>query len=270
MQRAFFALVLMTACGDDGATAMPDAAPSGCPISTKAVPLIEEIVTESVMHGGHVTEYSHDMERGFAWTLVGREEGYIGFLTLAFPCTGPETFDVYCEYAMLPPGEADEPFWEDHDKCLRLGCDAADVGWAEVYFTARPTADPLAPHRFEYELTSIDASAVADPNPVVRWTADTTDPAAIEVSADLDLALTVTPAGGDPIVLDHAGRIEVAKADLEIDAISVELTFAGLGVTASVMMTSPDVATGSITLRGATLATVSGDLVFTWAEGCAP
>ncbi len=228
------------------------------------------------MDAVHSAVNTHTQERGFASQLVGVDEGNIGHLTLVEECSGPSSFDPYCEYADSPE-PPDDPFYQDHDRCSRLACEADLVGLATMYWTMRPETDPEARHAFSYQTTAPPGQAVADPNPLLVWRYDLTTPDTVTVSSELDQALVVTPTGGDSIALDHTGTISVTQVEAEPTGASLALDFPDLvaGGDTTLELTLDADAAGSGTLRqgSETLAIISGTfafdspLVFEWCPG---
>ncbi|MCP6440812.1 hypothetical protein NL474_30665, partial [Klebsiella pneumoniae] len=69
----------------------------------------------------------------FGQSLVGLEERLLQSATLAIPCTEPTTFDPTCEMNLAPEGEpAPSPFYEEHDRCFRLGCSGEGQYFVDV------------------------------------------------------------------------------------------------------------------------------------------
>ena len=220
---------------------------------------------KSLMDAVHSAVNTHTMERGFASQLVGVHVTNIGHLTLVEECSGPSSVDPYCEYA-VGGGPPEEPFYEDHDKCSRLGCEAANVGTATMYWTMRPETDPDVRHAFTYATTAPPGEAVADPNPLLVWRYDLTTADAVTVSSDLDRALVVTPTGGDAIDLDHTGTISVNQVEFEPTGASLTLEFPDLApagpATLEVTLDAEAAGTGALRLGADTIATIGGTFSF--------
>jgi hypothetical protein len=274
----------LVACGDDLRSrsadgGSPDAGSSDAAgtvcASEEARLLFEEIVQELLMDAVHSAVGTHPMERAFASQLVGVPQGNIGHLTLFEECSGPSSYDPYCEYAGSKE-PADDPFFDEHDRCSRLACEAEGVGLNTMYWTMRPETDPEARHAFTYETTSPPGQGVADPNPLLVWRYDLTVADTVTVSSQLDRALVVTPDGGDPIDLDHAGAVSVTQVDLEPTGASLDLAFpdllAGDEVTLELALDADANATGALRHGDQILAPVSGTfsfetpVVFEWAD----
>lgn len=270
-------LTLGAACGDGGSSgsdgavtgdsggAQDSAGGDECGVSPAARQLVQELVHESLMDLVHSTVFTHPGERGFASQLVGVAESNIGFLTLVSECTEQSSFDPYCDFA--PGGkEPTEPFYEDHNKCSRLACEAANIGTATMYWTMQPEVSPDVRHVFTYDTTSPAGTAVADPNPFLVWRYDLTTPDEVEVSSALDRDLVVTPTGGAPVDLGHTGTLVATGVGEEITAASFTATFPALhaGGAATLELTLDPEANGTGTLRQGTdvLATFSGVFAF--------
>ena len=274
---SWFAVLLVAAvapaCGDnqdpapaaDAGGSSPDAA-SACQVSDHARSLLEELVHEGLMDVVHTTVETHGpQERGFSSQLVGVNQGYIGHLTLFEVCSGPSSYDPYCEYAGSPE-PADDPFYDDHDKCSQLGCEAEGVGTSTMYWTMRPETDPAERHAFTYETTAPAGEAVADPNPLLVWRYDLTTPDTVTVTSDLERSLVVTPTGEDAIDLGHTGTLSAAQAEDEITGVTLDLSFpsflSGGPTNVEVSLDSEGVATGIVRRGEQTIANVSGAFAF--------
>lgn len=274
---------LVAACGDDLAPRpgeadaggrAPDAMAAVCQVSENRRALMEELVHKSLMDLVHTTSETHGpQDRGFASQLVGVNQGYIGHLTLFEVCSGPSSFDPYCEYAGSPE-PADDPFYDDHDKCMRLGCEADGVGTSTMYWTMRPEEDPGERHTFSYQTTSPAGEAVADPNPFHVWRYDFTETDTVTVTSEIDRSLVITPTGGDAIDLDDTGTLTATKVDDEITGVSLDLAFpaflSGGATTVEISLDGEGLSTGSVRQGEQTIAEVTGafafdaPLVFAW------
>lgn len=270
--RTVLALVaLLAACGDNQKASSPDAAPPdaapdvGCQVGDDAQTLVEELVHETLMDAVHSAVGTHPMERAFASQLVGVDQGYIGHLTLFEECSGPSSYDPYCEYADSPE-PADDPFFDEHDQCSRLGCEAEGIGIDTMYWTMRPETDPDERHAFSYATTSPEGEAIADPNPLLVWRYDLTVADTVTVSSDLDRALVVTPTGGQAIHLDHTGTVSVTQVEFEPTGASLALAFpallAGGPTTIEIALDGDAVATGAVRQGDEVIAEVSGTFSF--------
>ncbi len=252
----------------------------GCPVGALAQHFVEEAVTELLDNAHFVAEMSHDngvVDRAYALSLIGVDEGSFGTATLVEACTEPMTFDLFCEAANNPEGEPVSPFWMTRDRCLILGCEAEGISTMHVYMTMQPRTEPDDPHPLTYDTTH-DATAVYDPNPSIIWRVDATNVGMMVVSADVSLALTITPTGEEPTDLRHEGTVVVTKADGEISSVRLALTFSALSnveppVAIDVELDATGDGSGTVTGGGETLATVAisldSPLTFTWEGECA-
>jgi hypothetical protein len=264
----------LIACGDDlrsgspdrgSRDAGPDAAGGVACAGADARMLVEEIVHELLMDAVHSAVGTHRMERAFASQLIGVPQANIGHLTLFEECAGPSSYDPYCEYADSNE-PAEDPFFDEHDRCSRLACEAEAIGLDTMYWTMRPETDPEARHPFTYETTSPAGQAIADPNPLLVWRYDLTVADAVTVSSELDRALVVTPEAGEAIDLDHRGSVRVTQVELEPTGASLDLTFpdllAGGDVTLELTLDAQARATGSLRHGDEVIAPVSGTFAF--------
>lgn len=269
--------VTLVACGDnmrnggaDGVDAGPlDGGAALCAVTDDARSLMEELVQEALMDVVHTAVETHPQERGFSMHLIGVDEYFIGRLTLLGECTEESSFDPYCA-----GGDPGDPFYDDHDQCSRLGCEAANIGLNEMYWTMKPETDPEARHAFTYATTSPAGEAVADPNPYLVWRYDLTTPDMVTVTSQLDRALVVTPTGGDPVDLDHTGSLSATQVDFEPTGAALNLEFPDfLGDDATTLELSLDAeanGTGELRQGDQTIATITGvfgfdsPLVFSW------
>jgi hypothetical protein len=208
---------------------------------------IEEIIVDALADVTYVARVSGPRTRGLAHGLPGvsdRRET----LALLEACTAPAVFDIFCAAGVQDP-EAPDPFLEEHDRCLRLGCEAAGVGTIEVYWTMRPHTAPDEVHAFSYE-TPV-GTATMDPNPRVIWRVDLTGASPL-VTADLSRALLL-----EDVDLGHAGTLSAQDGQA-----SLELAFPARGLLVTV-----DDGGGAVTRGGETLATITGGQLM-WAAGC--
>ncbi len=249
-----------------------------CPISTLGRRLLEETVSKLLRDAFFVSIQSHNLDRGFALSLVGVEQAYRGVTFLTKECTGPATFEAFCEFANIPAGEPIPPFWMTHDRCLRLACEGARIDLVQVYMTMRPKTAPDDRHPFRFSTVAPAGTAVYDPNPSVVWRIDQTVAGKLVVSASISNRLIITPTTGEPINLTHAGTIVVTQSSNEILSGSLQICFSALASSS----TTPTVVTFNLGTEGGTgavsygpqkIATISGSpsspLVFTWEGDCA-
>lgn len=124
-----------------------------CPLSNDAKKLIEESVTRNTLDTKWVLSQSHPgPSRGFARNLIGWSNAHLGALTLAEQCTGPATFDKFCE----PACETSI----DHcvlEICSQLGCEQAGVDTIKLWWQPAPvkyTTDSTAIPKYSVTYTS--------------------------------------------------------------------------------------------------------------------
>lgn len=124
-----------------------------CPLSSDAKKLIEESVMRNTLDTKWVLSQSHPgPSRGFARNLIGWSNAHLGALTLAGQCTGPATFEKFCE----PACETSI----DHcvlERCSQLGCEQAGVDTIKVWWQPAPvkyTTDSTAIPKYAVTYTS--------------------------------------------------------------------------------------------------------------------
>lgn len=203
--------------------------------------------------------------------------------TLAVPCTEPTTFAPSCETTLLPEGEPlPSPFFDEHDRCFRLGCTAEGLYFVDVYFVTRPNTLPEPRHELTFALASPAGAVSTYPeNPYVRWNMDITQAdTVVDISADIDVAHQVLLADGTPVDASHSGTVTgqyvVAQHDDEV-TIDITLAFANIAAGGAVVEVHglPDgTLAGFITVDGEEVATLAGPvdlgsaLPFAWRAGC--
>jgi hypothetical protein len=196
----------------DGGTVDPNDGGTDACLTTTALQLLEELARESLLDLLDTISRAGPGERSFAHRLVGTNIQYGGGGDLVAECSAESTFDPFCESKF--PETAQSPFLVDHDMCFRLGCEAAEIGIAEVYFTMQPSTDPGDRHRFTYETEAPPGTAVSDPNPLLRWRFDLTGGSAVAVTSVVDRALVVTLAdGAGEHDMSHQGVLSAVKVD---------------------------------------------------------
>lgn len=258
-------------------TAVVPAQNDDCPLELPGRQMLGEMSLESFSDIAFSTNGSHDRERAFALSLPGVDEGYLAFVFLAMTCSGPLTYDRYCEGEFGGPGEGPETFWQGRDRCSQLGCISTEMDTARLWFTELPHRDSDDLHPFRYASLRPAGDVLFDPNPQVLWVYDRTVPDEISVSADIARNVLFTPEGGGTLDLSHEGKLKGVHAGDEVRSVALTLEFPRLltsGPLSVKISGGPDaIVTGIITQGEKVLATLSGTfgaeppLEFDW-SGC--
>ncbi len=247
-----------------------------CPISATARALVGQILEKLLRDTAYVTSMSNMSEAAHALTLIGVDEGVLATAFLVMPCTMQLQYDPYCSDTDAPPDES-QPFWNTRNRCSRLGCEGAGIVTSTVYFTERPHTEADDRHAFTYEATSPAGTATYDPNPLVRWVADTVAMSpSIVVTAAIDQRLTFEPEGEGALALAHEGPVRFIMRDGDVRSGAIDLSFPSLvsggePVESTLAIDAAGEISGAITHDGATLATLGGhdvELIVSWAGGC--
>jgi hypothetical protein len=196
-------------------------------------------------------------------------------VSIVCPCTEPSTFEPTCE-TTLSPEPLTDPFFDDHDRCFRLGCIDVDVPFVDAYFTMRPNIAADERHVFVADTEAPAGTSSYAENPLIRWIADVTNPDAVTLHADVDIAhVFEDDASGESVVVDHSGTIDGAQAG-ETITLDVDLVFPQLAgaIAVHVQLDANDALIGTIDVDGAQLATLDATvnldarLPFVWPEAC--
>jgi hypothetical protein len=266
MKRIVYAAaVVLIVLSGGRASAAPQSGGPSCPLAPLHRQLVEEIVAEVFNDAVWVAANEHDVDRGFALSLVGTDSAYLGAVTRIGACEKARTFVPFCER------DGDLPLV----RCSRLACEAAGVDTVEVSISGgKPKYNKRT--TLEYAATTLSAVVVYDPFPSVVWRTVEVEPGTYSVSANLFRRPVVTPAGGAPVDLTHAGAVSVKIVAGEITSVELDLAFPMLvpgeaQLVADISFDAQGVGTGAIRRGGETLATVSGDgdVLITWSGACA-
>jgi hypothetical protein len=251
-----------------------------CALSGLARELIEQHVNELFLATSYSTTQTHGgggdpVDLAFGADLVALNVGVLQNASFVFPCTEPTTFEPSCE-STLSPEPLDDPFFEDHDRCFRLGCAGVDQPTVDVYFTMKPNTSAEERHEFTTETASPAGTSVYRENPLWRWTADLSTPGTVLVDADIGISHVFT-LDDETVNVSHTGRAEgVHIEQLPDDVVTVNLTlsFDALEAEVEVHADEEGELSGGITVDGEELATLSGPvnlgsgLPFRWVIGC--
>lgn len=187
---------------------------------------LEDIVVKSLENVTYAT-LSSDRESptmGYALQLPGVDEGALGALK-SFPTLPVGTHAPFCDSQVEPP--TDDPFWKGRDLCRRLGKVSDTEFRVEVYVTVQPITTPDDGHELTYEGTDPAGTYTFDPNPVMTWSFDFSDPAVAVVTAERqEHRLTYRDADGGSVDLSHSLALTGALHEVEGARVSAELEFA--------------------------------------------
>lgn len=256
--------------------------PGSCPISPLARQLLEQSVNELFVAAAFATTNTHGdgvVDLGYGADLVGLDVGVLQIATLAFPCTEPTTFDPTCE-TTFNPEPSEDPFFDDHDRCFRLGCAGADQPLVDVYFTMRPNTSADERHAFTTETTTPAGTSTYAENPLVRWVADVATPDIVTIHSDVAIAHVFSD-GSETGDVGFSGTVDgtyVVVAPDDQVTLDLTLTFPALDpstpVAVEVHGDEAGALSGSITHDGAALAALDGEvnlgapLPFQWIAEC--
>lgn len=143
-----------------------------CPLSSSAKSLILESVIRNRLEAAWIvsnSEQSSFPSRAFSRNLVGSTSAFTGIFTLIEQCTGPRTFDKFCE----PCEENNCPI---DIKCSQLACEAANIDTATLWWQPAPfryTSDQPA-------FPNISVRYARIPKTVIRY--DGTNPGLLKIS----------------------------------------------------------------------------------------
>jgi hypothetical protein len=247
-----------------------------CVIDGFARTLIEEIVAEQTRAGRDVAKNSGDKKRGFAVQIPASKLGYVGFSALITECPSDAPPVTRCQSTQNPPPT--DKFWETRDACVRFSCEkgAQKIGIVDTYLTMKPEQDPTKKHKFTYETTNPTGTAIYDPNPLTTWRIDLTDLNAIKVSADLAVAVKVTPTEGSLFDFKHKGTVTATRAADVVDSVNLDIEFTGLflvgdpPITAKAALDAAGNASGEVKSGDEVLANITKTFGFEWQGDCAP
>jgi len=237
-----------------------------CPIPADRKPLVQEIVSKLVFDLAFVTDNVHAMDRGFALSLFGIDEGALGQLALAKECTRRKVFTP--TYDTRENGKVQR---------LRVICDGPGVDRIQIAIASGKQATPSAFKLLRYPATRFDGEVRYDPFPSANWRSLKRADGDFTVSAEIFRQLTFTPTAGAAIDLTHhallTGRVlgnEAVAANAHVVLPGVTTT--GFPLVADVRIDEAGNASGAVQVNGATIGSVSGmgfEMSITWTGECA-
>lgn len=234
---------------------------------------LQELVQNLAYDAQWVFTRTYGDSRGFAYSLIGVDEGYVGAVTLV-PNLPPGEYEPFCSFADDDGSDPPPPFWETRDRCIRLRVEAPGITVFDVYLTVRPHTLPADRHPFSYEVAEPSGTMMYDPNPLVSWRADVRDPGNVVVSVDLDLRPTFSGEDGPYIPLAHTGSISAVGSASGNPTHTIQLAFpeligdeSPLLIDLTIEPEAPFRADGRVVVDDETLATIAGTgdaLAFHW------
>lgn len=108
---------------------------SHCPLSPHARAIIEESAERNTLEARWILEQTHEgsTDRGFARNLIASVRSHLGVYTMIGICTGPQSFDPFCETAC----GAEAPCTR-LERCSQLSCDAAKIDSVKLWWRPAP------------------------------------------------------------------------------------------------------------------------------------
>lgn len=184
---------------------------------------------------------SYPGHRGFSLTLLGGPR-LMGWATLVEECREARTWAPFCRALDVPGRPA-------LSGCFSSDCEGPGLGHITVFFAEAPHHTPEDRHSLAYDSASLGGRIVYDPNPLVRYRVDVSDPASTTVGASLQQTLTFTPTplagqGADepvafrPLDLSHTAEVALsANAVGDIEQLAIAMSYPRLAeVAVSVLM----------------------------------
>lgn len=227
-------MVLLFFCfGLQSATAQPAA----CPFTNFEKALVEDAINKfaldaifssgsGVFPGGFPTK----VHFAYSSTLLGQvraasgkfDPGIREHASLTELCTAPKTFQRTCRSESGVPSE--ERFWETHDVCVEISCQAKGIYQAEIEWISFPDEEPA----FRYDATK-KQEIIYNPSPSVTWRLDDTAPRRIIVTGDLISFARVKQDGSKTIRVNYSGNVTAVTTDEGLSSLVLQMTFPALG-----------------------------------------
>jgi hypothetical protein len=255
-----------------------DASTDGCPLSADGRALVENIVAHYIESAGVVAYHASPRESAFVMPLVGTGMSFHNFAFLIAECTEPTTYVPYC----LSGGVPGDGFYLAHDLCTQLRCESAGMYVYDMWMTMQPNMTP-DPHVFTYETTVPAGTGISSPNPHLTWRAVTSTDTAVDVTAEVDIALAVQPTGGDIMLADFNGTLSSSRREVNgtgVVEVTMDFSFprlvAGGPITVHGEVRDNDTISGEIELENLVLGSIvhqtvpdMGLLLVEWSGACA-
>jgi hypothetical protein len=136
--------------------------------------------------------------------------------------------------------------------------------------------EPSDRHKFTYETTDPDGTAIYDPNPFITWRVDLTDLNAISISGDIEATVKITPTEGSLFDFKHKGKATALRAADVVESVTLDLEFTGLflagdpAITAHAELDAANNAGGQVKNGEEVLADITKTFGFEWHGKCSP
>jgi hypothetical protein len=197
--------------GDDSGSAR-DAGLDACPFESLELELIESILARLVGDADWTIRNTHRQERGFALSLLDSDATYAGNALLIESCSEAVDYIPSCA-----PNRG-----TGLTSCIRFGCEEADIGYAQVYFTDGSSEDPSSEYELSYE--GDHGTVTYDPRPYRYWRADDTGSDTV-VTCEVDHTITLDREAGASLDLSHVAAVTATGRDSAVVSIEVEVDF---------------------------------------------
>lgn len=226
-----------------------------CPLDEVARTRTEAIVRQSLAEAAWVTNQTHGVgmfaSRGFGFAIPSTTVGSIMSLTLAEACTGPKTFDEYCQ-------PADPGLEAAAGPCSQLECVAAGELAISLWYDPLPFTTPEDPPPGAVEVTQAEQ--------FVEYTEQEDGSVTIGWATTLELM----PSESGAITIGEAGNA-VAAVEAGESSAAATVTIGGLSARADLVVefeSSAAGATGVGTIQGEQIFEVTHDEGVVWGEAC--
>jgi hypothetical protein len=271
---AIFGLIAVVGCGGHSDAASGDAGTNGdaatCPITREARTFLSELTRSIEVELETATLTSSATDFDFSWTLVGTDARAATSAHVAMPCSAPRTDSGETCASDLPNAM---PIVATVDTCFRLGCEAAAVGFVDVYVTqpSHRSLDDRAAISYSSTSPYPTGKVTYDPNPLTHWRYDVSQAGVTNVTAILEGHPSVSLASGGSVDLTFTGQATgtngASSATFQTTLSFAHLSPAGvIDVTVKNGTVTP--LSGAIVLGSQTLATIA-DAGPVWQGGCA-
>lgn len=242
-----------------------------CPVPIAARPYVEEVVVKLIFDTTFVTTNVHYRDRGFALSLFGIDNGYLGQLFLAQECTMATAYKPTYD-----TGSSGNDKWTSR---LQVVCETRSVEALKLAVASSP-GKPLknlnAFQLLSYSAIRFPGTVTYEPFPNVSWRTIKLSEGNFVVNANVSHRLIFQPAAGAPVNLTHAATLSGRVANNEplwahVQAIFPSLLTSDRPLAVDIAMGKGGSASGMISSDGTTLATVSGtgfQPIITWQGDC--
>lgn len=236
-------------------------------LSTSGQTLLAQLVKHTKEAATRVVGSADGQEATAVFSVLGVDMRKGSNAHLAMPCEGERPASKPTCGSDFPGAM---PFLGKFDTCFTQGCLGPKQSYADVYVTSDPShlPDARAPISFP-TMAPVPAGTVTyDPNPLVRWVTDATDPAAVRVKAELAQNVHIALDGEKPLDFSYEGVVEGVRTDgkytMTID-LKLPMLITSHAVSVSVKQNEDMSVSGKIVAGETMLGDVSGATV-SWAQ----